>query len=114
MRCSAQLIEGAVSHQNLLQWTTGENVCSILQVHQEFILQVGWVSLFAAVILGTVDFVNPHAERISLPFCLLWLIAPLLVYLIDKPLDKRITEDLSDIDLQMLRQNRTQNLALFR
>ena len=39
----------------------------------------------------------------ALPFCLLWIVAPFIVYIIDKPLGKPIDEDISDPDREMLR-----------
>ena len=92
-----------ISHQNLLQWTTGEYICNGLKIHQKFVLQVGWVSFFAVMILGTVISFDPHAELIALPFCLLWIAAPFIIHVIDKPLDKRIDENLSDLDKKILR-----------
>ena len=92
-----------ISHQNLLQWTTGEYICNGLKIHQKFVLQIGWVSFFAVMILGTVISFDPHAELIALPFCLLWMAAPFIIYFIDKPLDKRIDENLSELDKKILR-----------
>jgi len=92
-----------ISHQNLLQWTTGEYICNGLKIHQKFVLQVGWVSFFAVLILGTVISFDPRAELIALPFCLLWIAAPFIIHVIDKPLDKRIDENLSDLDKKILR-----------
>lgn len=92
-----------ISHQNLLQWTTGEYICDGLKIHQKFVLQVGWVSFFAVMILGTVISFDPHAELIALPFCLLWIAAPFIINFIDKPLDKRIDENLSNRDKKILR-----------
>jgi cellobiose phosphorylase len=92
-----------ISHQNLLQWTTGEYSCNGLKTHQKFVLQVGWVSFFAVMILGTVISVDRPAELIALPFCLLWIAAPYIIHVIDKPLDKRRDENLSNLDKQILR-----------
>ena len=49
-------------------------------------------------ILGTVISFDPHAELMALPFCFLWIAAPFIIHVIDKPLDKRIDENLSDLD----------------
>lgn len=92
-----------ISHQNLLQWATDGNNCNDLKAHQKFVFQVGWVSFFSVMILGVVIFFAPHAELIALPFCLLWLAAPFIIQAIDKPIDKRIDENLSDLNKQMLR-----------
>lgn len=93
-----------ISHKNLLQWTACEYTCNgPTKAHQRFAFQLGLVSFFAVVILGAVISLDPHAELIALPFCLLWIAAPFIVHVIDKPLDKRIADDISDIDHKMLR-----------
>ncbi len=92
-----------ISHQNLLQWTTGEYICNGLKIHQKFVLQVAGVSLFAVMILGTIISFDPLAELIALPFCLLWMAAPFIIHVIDKPLAKRIDENLSELDKKILR-----------
>lgn len=92
-----------ISHQKLLQWTTGEYVSNGLKVHEKFVLQLGLVSFFAVSILGAVIAFDPHAELIALPFCLLWIAAPFIIHFIDKPLEKRVDEDLSNAEKQHLR-----------
>lgn len=92
-----------VSRQKLLQWTTGEYICKRLRVHQKFVLQLGWVSFFAAMIFGATHFVNSQTEWIALPFCLLWMASPFIVSILDKPLDEHIAKDISDDDKRMLR-----------
>lgn len=92
-----------ISHRNLLQWTSGEYIHNGLKIHQKFVLQVGGVSFFALMILETVISFDPRAELIALPFCLLWMAAPFIIHVIDKPLDKRIDENLSDLDKKILR-----------
>lgn len=92
-----------ISHQNLLQWSTGEYICNGLKIHQKFVLQIGWVSFFAVMVLASVISLDPHAVLIALPFCVLWLAAPFIIYVIDKPLDKPIGEAIADIDQKILR-----------
>ncbi len=91
-----------ISHENLLQWTTGEYICNGLKTHQKFVIQVGGVSFFAVIILATVISFDLQAVWIALPFCLLWIAAPFIIHVIDKPLDKRIDENLSDLDKKIL------------
>lgn len=92
-----------VSHQNLLQWTTGEYICNGLKVHKKFVLQVGAVCYFSALILGILISYNPHMVWIGLPFGLLWIIAPFIIHFIDKPCDSRTSEKLSHFDRIILR-----------
>lgn len=92
-----------ISHQNLLQWTTGQYRCNGLEIHQKFVLQVGWVSVFSIVVLCSLIFFDPHVVLIALPFCLLWVVSPFIIYMIDQPLERRIDEGLSDVDKHMLR-----------
>jgi cellobiose phosphorylase len=92
-----------ISHQNLLEWTTGEYVCNNAETHQKFVFKLGLISFFAVLILGVIIKLDPYVEPLALPFCILWIAAPFIVYVIDKPLKKRIDEDLSNLDLQMLR-----------
>lgn len=93
-----------ISHHNLLEWRTGECICNGLKIHQKFVLQVGLVSFFALMILGAVASLAPHAQLIAWPFCLLWMAAPFIIQFIDKPLNHRIHENLSDVDKKRLRQ----------
>lgn len=93
-----------ISHRNLLQWTAcGCNCNSQKKLHRKFVLKLGGLSFFALLILVIVGLVNPIAELMALPFCLLWILAPFIVNIIDRPLDKRIVDDLSALDQEVLR-----------
>lgn len=93
-----------ISHRNLLQWTACEHTYNTqTKAHQMFILQLGGVSFFGALIFGTVSLANPQAELLALPFCFLWLIAPFIVYIIDKPIDKSLVNKISNNDQKVLR-----------
>lgn len=92
-----------ISHRNLLQWTSCEHGCNGLKVHQKFVLQLGCVSIFSIVLFGAITFANPPAMLIALPFCMLWISAPLIVYIIDKPSERRFDRDISEIDQKLLR-----------
>lgn len=66
-----------ISQHDLLQWSVSEPKPS------KFPLQLMWVSIFA-ILIGVVS--QPQAIYAFIPICLLWLLAPLLVYLVDKPI----------------------------
>lgn len=93
-----------ISHNNLLQWAASERTnTSLMKGHQRFVLKLGLVSFFAAAVLGITVILDPPAEWVALPFCLLWLAAPFIVRIIDKPLDKHVCEEISDMDQKELR-----------
>lgn len=94
-----------ISRRNLLQWIAknpqghGDG-----QTHRVFICRLGLVSLFSIGMLTAVKFFSPSAVPIAFPFCLLWFAAPLIVYLIDKPINNHlIPKELSIDDQEMLR-----------
>lgn len=80
-----------VSHQNLLQWATNNAY------------QIGWVAFFAVLIFTAIIFLNPLAEILAFPFCLLWLGSPFIISFIDKPIVRRMDENLSSLDQKFLR-----------
>lgn len=88
------------SHKNLLQWSIGE---TDMTAHNIFIYQLGWVSVFAILILSIVSYFSPLAALIAWPFCLLWLCSPLILYYIDKPIGKLKDEQIPAVDEQFLR-----------
>lgn len=88
------------SHQNLLQWSVGKET---KKAHTRFVLKLGFVSLFAILLFGLVSVMNPQALIFALPFCLLWISAPGIVYFIDQPLKKRVDEKLTELDRLFLR-----------
>jgi cellobiose phosphorylase len=67
------------------------------------VLLLGLVSFFSAGILGTVIAFDPNAELTALPFCLLWALAPLIVYVIDRPLERQADKAITNNDRKMLR-----------
>ena len=94
-----------ISHRNLLQWSAYEYMNNgLAQNHHHFLHQLGLVSFFAVVIFASVIWLDPFAELIAFPFCLLWLAAPFIVHLIDKPLNLPIAEQLLAADKAVLRQ----------
>ncbi len=92
-----------ISKQNLLQWTTGEYICPDKELRKKFLLEIGGVSFFSGIIVGTILYFESDVDRLAFPFCLLWILAPLIVYVIDKPLNNDHNDNLSMADRQMLR-----------
>lgn len=93
-----------ISHRNLLQWTSSEHSYKdAAKNHQNFVLQLGWISIVGAVVLCSVFFDNAQALPLALPFCLLWMASPWIVHVIDKPLGRYLAEAISDSDRKMLR-----------
>lgn len=91
-----------ISHCHLLQWTSCEHTCNgLTKAHRHFVLKLGGVSLFAILVAGSV---NPQAFWMALPLCCLWFISPLIVYLIDLPLEKQTVDEISDEDQKTLRE----------
>lgn len=93
-----------ISKKNLLQWTSSDSAENgSIKTHQKFILQLGWVSLFGIIILGAVALVNPHTVPFVFPFCILWFFAPVIAYIIDRPLERKRAEGIPQPDQQLLR-----------
>lgn len=93
-----------ISRKNLLQWATAKRVDQdFVHQHQTFILQLLWLPLFAIGLFIMAAFKNSGGELIILPFCFLWFSAPFLIYLIDKPIKKRLDQNVSEEDKRMLR-----------
>ncbi len=92
-----------VSHHNLLEWTASDHGNGSVKINQRFVVQLGWISFFAAVVLGTVAVVNPHALMEALPFCVLWILAPLIIHTVDKSSPEVSDRDISKADQIMLR-----------
>lgn len=93
-----------ISHRYLLQWiTTGYGNRSSGESHQIFLFRSAGISLFALVTFFTVAYFNLGVLVLALPFCLLWVVAPFIVYLIDKPIIERVDQDLTNTDRTMLR-----------
>ncbi|MBA3602754.1 MAG: protein ndvB [Parachlamydiaceae bacterium] len=91
------------SKRNLLQWTPSEQFLSTEKKHCQFVFHLIWVSIFAVVTFIIVCCSTPHTCWIALPFCLLWLIAPWIVHLLDKPLSQKVIDTISIQDQEMLR-----------
>ncbi|HEV8053110.1 MAG TPA: protein ndvB, partial [Parachlamydiaceae bacterium] len=92
-----------ISKQNLLQWTPCEHVEGHSKKHRRFVFHLTWVSVFAVVAFLIVCQATPHACWIALPFCLLWLFAPGIVHLLDKPISPNVIDTIGIQDQEMLR-----------
>lgn len=93
-----------ISHHHLLQWEVSNNGKKRShRAHPRFILKLGWSSLFALITYAAVIHVNPAAVVPASLICGLWFLAPLIVYGIDKPIEKRIDQTLSMQDKIFLR-----------
>lgn len=103
-----------ISHSHLLQWTTSEHTEKTqAEEHEKFIFQLLWLSLFASVVLTSVIIINPLAIVVALPFCVLWFLSPLIIYLIDKPIAVFIADTLSPSEQKTLRKIARKNWRYF-
>lgn len=94
-----------ISKSKLLEWETFKKGKSISQqAHQRFILSLGIISLLSIIFFTIVYFHSPDAAVLAAFFCFLWLVAPIIIYVIDKPSDVRIDQTLSEKDRVFLRQ----------
>lgn len=94
-----------ISHKNLLQWMTSVSIpCNKQALHSHFLIQLGWLAAFGMGVLGLVALVNPPALLLALPFCALWISAPIIVRVMDTPLAKRADAKISAEDRKFLRQ----------
>ncbi len=92
------------SKQLLLEWTaSGYSTKNFKKVHAKFIWQLLSSSLFALSLLTLISLVHPQVIPFAFPYCLLWILAPLIIYSIDKPLRKRADQNLSHEDKELLR-----------
>lgn len=73
----------SISHRYLLEWPQVDDNSSSLE-HRIFILKLMGIPLFALAVLFAVSF-NPLSFFWALPFCILWMLSPLIIALIDNP-----------------------------
>lgn len=93
-----------ISHRNLLQWVTPEyGVRSSTRIHQHFLIRLLFFSISAIALFILIRYFKPNAAALAFPFCFLWAVAPIIIYFIDKPLEKRLDVDLSENDIELLR-----------
>lgn len=70
-----------ISHKFLLEWSTNDHGGSDLQYRRSILRLLG-STLFASILFALVVHYNPTAIAPALPFCLLWALSPLLVFLL--------------------------------
>jgi cyclic beta-1,2-glucan synthetase len=94
-----------VSQRNLLQWTIFiPNGFKDKSKHKCFIRSLTWCSLFSLLVLLTTFHINPKNLLLALPFCLLWALTPIAVYLLDRHINDRPDRKLTEADKSFLRQ----------
>ncbi|MFA7019021.1 MAG: hypothetical protein WC239_08580 [Sphaerochaetaceae bacterium] len=103
----------AISRKNLLQWTTAEQTARRFNIHKSS--NITWqkmlISALAALVLTIavplISFLTTASVPASLfaagGILLLWLLAPLIVYLINRPIVED-SEPLSKDEIVLLRQ----------
>jgi len=89
-----------ISKKNLLQWSTkvaSRNKKTYIYMK----LYIG--SLVSLGLLITTYFVNPQALFAIIPFCILWIFSPFIIYLTGKEIYSPISKSLSSDDKSFLR-----------
>jgi cellobiose phosphorylase len=93
-----------VSKQKLLQWVTSSYRGKFFnKIHQQFLVKLSLISLFSIGTIFLVDYIQRGALFDAIPIGLLWLISPLIVYFLDKPLEINPIENISEEDRAFLR-----------
>jgi len=94
----------SVSRHHLLQWFCSNygNRCSSV-AHKHFVYRLGWSALFGITVFTAVAMLNPTALMYAAPFCLLWMMAPLIVSWMDKPIPRIAGKGLTETDFEELR-----------
>ena len=102
-----------ISHKNLLQWTTAAQTARVFGLQTRW--SIAWQKLGAATILALIlvawlQFITPNNGFIlatttiySFPVLLLWLLSPLIVWWINRPIVKEIVP-LNENQANLLRQ----------
>ena len=90
------------SKKKLLEWQTYKAKSNVSNLNR-FVLQMGWVSLFGLVIFDLVFIFHPIAIVVAIPFCFLWLVAPVVVRVLDQLRVPRADKEISSGDKLFLR-----------
>lgn len=73
-----------ISHKFLLEWPL--NTCrSPSKEHSKFLCRLLFISAFAAILNVLVAYMNPAHLSYAAPFCFLWGLTPLVVFILDNP-----------------------------
>ncbi len=93
-----------ISHRHLLQWQQSNDHSSSKE-HRYFLYKFFCISIFSLVVLKLVFDINPSALIWATPICILWLISPLVVFLLDnhRLIRKRPLELVTPEDREFLR-----------
>ncbi|MBS0636940.1 MAG: hypothetical protein JSS12_05475, partial [Verrucomicrobia bacterium] len=92
-----------ISRTHLLQWTACEEKGSHhTDQHKRFLWQLGLVPLITIGVLAILSIVDLHGVPYALPICILWLLAPFIVSVIDKPRDRYAEDVLTQEDIAHL------------
>ncbi|MFU8833502.1 MAG: cyclic beta 1-2 glucan synthetase, partial [Wenzhouxiangella sp.] len=99
------LIRLGITRRHLLEWTTAAHAHRRMRGHGRLIGLVRelWASPVVAIVATVlIGLINPSALPVAAPFLLAWLLAPLVVSWLDRPLGRK-PEKLSAADQQFLR-----------
>ncbi len=99
------LIRLGITRRHLLEWTTAAHAHRRMSGHGRLIGLVRelWASPAVAIVAALlIGLINPLALPVAAPFLLAWLLAPLVVSWLDRPLGRK-PEKLSAADQQFLR-----------
>lgn len=88
-----------ISHHSLLEWTQSKQTNN----HSKSDLGLIFVSLFAIVVYASIWYLNPPSAIIAAPFCLLWLLSPIITGILNRPINKEIDRNISEDDKGYLR-----------
>lgn len=90
-----------VSRRHLLEWSTEKHAS--LQQYQQFLIKLTAVSLYAIAVLTYLIAWQSSALFVAIPLCVLWILSPWVVYLLDKPFSEKKLRVLSRHELLFLR-----------
>ncbi|HTQ10004.1 MAG TPA: hypothetical protein VMI31_08045, partial [Fimbriimonadaceae bacterium] len=95
----------AVTHRHLLEWATatGTGKSPLLERTRQVVLRFAWAPVFAIAALAIVGHAHPHFAPAILPFAVLWAVSPVILALLDRPLDRIRPQALSASDRAGLR-----------
>ncbi|MBA3815306.1 MAG: protein ndvB [Parachlamydiaceae bacterium] len=91
-----------ISHRHLLQWQSG--LRSDPAQHTKFILKLSCVSMLAIVLCAIlIELGLTSAFWAALPLCILWIVSPLIIYVLDAYSFAEPSKQLSLVDQMFLR-----------
>lgn len=99
--CTRVFYRRAISHRGLLEWAVNPSYSSGEQTI--FLFKLLAVSLFGALVLAATFLLNPAALKYALPFCSLWIAAPLITSILNKSIVEETSRQISTADKAFLR-----------